>query len=784
MQSQNLLKQTLNTCEALDVIRILAAQAPHRTALAERVCEHFGFRDALGRTQRSTCLSALRSLERAERLTLPVSRNARRRPAPRGLDAPVPGALNVPSHVVHVGTIELVAVNDDVHRRVWTELMRREHPLGAPTLAGHQLRYLVRSAHGWLGALGFAAAALKLTARERWVGWDDAQRRAHLHRSVGLSRFLIRPGIECANLASHILGKVLRALPGDFERRYGYRPWFVESFNDPATHTGICYRASNWQRLGLTTGRGRQDRARSAAVRPKEVYVYVFEADFRDHIAPSPTQHPAPLDAHEGLDGADWAAHEFADAPLGDRRLSRRLVTSATLAAHAPTQMFCNVAADNWAAVKGYYRLIDQGEDSAVTPHNILAPHRARTLRRMQAQSTVLCVQDGTDFNYATHAHCDGLGVIGRNQTGAQTRGLHLHSTLAISTQGLPLGVLKAQFDAPQPRDGHDAQRGAPKPTKSQRWLSGYRDCAELKAQCPHTRLVSVMDREADMFELFDAQRNDPRAELLVRAKSDRRLLLGDDARHHKTPTKLFEHLRAAPERGRLQIAVGRQSARPKTSKQALKAKRKERIAQVSVHFERITLRPTKPGLEPLSLWCVHVREAQPPDKTKPLEWYLLSTVSVETMLDAQTMLTWYGLRWRIEDWHRVIKSGCRVERLAHDSAERLERAIAIRLVIAWRVHLLTLLGREVPELPAQLLFSNLEIEVLSAWAASLRRPRPAPKTLGDAVKLTAIIGGYLARNNDGPPGTELLWQGLTKLVGMCAGYELHRTMAAPGPEP
>ena len=172
-----------------------------------------------------------------------------------------------------------------------------------------------------------------------------------------------------------------------------------------------------------------------------------------------------------------------------------------------------------------------------------------------------------------------------------------------------------------------------------------------------------------------------------------------------------------------------------------------------------------------MRLWCVHVREDSPPEGAKALEWFLLTTIAIPSPEHAEQMLTWYGLRWRIEDWHRVLKSGCRVERLGHDRIERLERAIAIRLVIAWRIMLMTLLGRETPELPAEALFSELEITVLGAFAKSRRLPPPA--NLGEAVLMVARLGGYLARTRDPPPGHQLLWHGYATLAGMCIGYAL-----------
>jgi len=174
---------------------------------------------------------------------------------------------------------------------------------------------------------------------------------------------------------------------------------------------------------------------------------------------------------------------------------------------------------------------------------------------------------------------------------------------------------------------------------------------------------------------------------------------------------------------------------------------------------------------DPIPVWVVHVREDTPPVDTAPIEWFLLTTIDIKTVEDALNCVKWYCLRWRIEDWHRVLKSGCRVEDLAHKTAERLRRAIAINLVIAWRIMLMTLLGRETPELPSEVLFSDLEIEVLSAYAQ--KRNYPPPDCLGATVKLVARLGGYLARASDPPPGHQIMWRGYEKLQLMCEGFVL-----------
>jgi hypothetical protein len=420
-----------------------------------------------------------------------------------------------------------------------------------------------------------------------------------------------------------------------------------------------------------------------------------------------------PLDIAEGLDADGWGDREFGGAPLGDARLAKRLVSSAEIQAEKPGQTFTSAAEGDWAAIKGYYRLIEQPEESGVSMDHILLPHRRQTIRRMEAQKTVLCIQDGSDLNYNSLAQCQDLGTIGKNQTGSSSRGLHLHSTFAVTTEGLPLGVLQAQCWAPQPRPEDDRRPKSMIPIEEKEsfaWIRGFRDCLEVSKKIPHTRLVNVLDREADIFELFDEHRQNPCVDLLVRAQYNR-CTTGD--------SNLFDTVRNTAVQGQLRIEVQRKSARPKLSKKKACCKRDARVAEVALRYKRVELRPPQyhRDKDVIPIWVVHVVEENPPENTVPLEWFLLTTVKITSAEVAETCLRWYCLRWRIEDWHRVLKSGCRIEDAAYRTAERLKRATAINLVIAWRIMLMTLLGREAPELPAELLFSDIELEVLTAYS-------------------------------------------------------------------
>jgi hypothetical protein len=760
---QNQIKRTLNQPSALAwvVERLAQGDVPHRTALAHQTCDQFAFRDGLGRAQVSGCLRALRELEAAGHFTLP---EACTRPGVGGirrLSAPVPAPRELPDRAGDVQALHLVLVDNDKHRRIWNELMLREHPQGAGPLVGAQLRYLIGSAHGWLGGFGFSAAALQLRDRDTWIGWDVSTRRQQLHRVVSMSRFLLRQR-GCHNLASRVLGQVLGRLADDFASKYGYRPWLVESFVDSEAFDGTCYRASNWILVGQTQGRGRQDRARRSDRRVKAIYLYPLVQDWRTRLGLAPV--PAPLGIGEDLGGACWVEQEFGGAPLGDKRLSQRLVDSARRQAEQPGRAFTGVAKGDWPATKGYYRLIDQPADSAVTMAAILQPHQARTRQRMQAEPRVLCIQDGTTLNYTGLEQCVGLGVTGSNQTGAQSRGLQLHSTLAINGEGIPLGIVDARCRAPDPEAQKTTPRTPIEKKKTYDWVQATRTCMALAAEMPHTRITCVMDREADFFELFDEQRNNPCVDVLMRAKHNRSL---DKER------KLFDHLRSSEVRGELQLTVKRRSARAKRSKQKAQTGRVQREATLTLHYEPVEFAPPPKHRDkaPVRLWVVHGVEQAPPEDVEPLEWFLLTSREIDCVADAQQCLQDYALRWRIEDWHRVLKSGCAIEKLAHQRVERLERALAINMVIAWHIMVMTLLGREVPELPAEVVFSDLEIEVLQAYAnANGLKP---PTNLGETVRLVARLGGYLGRKHDPPPGHQLMWHGYRTLTNMCEGYAL-----------
>ncbi len=325
-----------------------------RRAGVRRVCREFRLIDARGRWRERSCQAVLEDLEPTRQVQLPPPRRGLGGGALRRLGAGVPAPSAVPPEAGALHDLRLVPVTGEADRRIGNELRFREHPCGAVRHVGAQLRYRVRSEHGILGALGFAAPALRLASRDRWIGWDETLRSQHLNPAgIGLSR----PSVRGRNLDSRGLGRALARLPDEIEVRYGDRPLRVETFVDPEIHAGTVFAAAGWERVGETTGRGRFARPGPARRSVKAVGMHPLRSDGRRilGVASAAVEALGPADGRERGSGA---ANEFGGAPLGDRRIRRRWVTSASLMADPPGASFPAAAQGRRAPVTGYYRRI------------------------------------------------------------------------------------------------------------------------------------------------------------------------------------------------------------------------------------------------------------------------------------------------------------------------------------------------------------------------------------------------------------------------------------------
>jgi len=616
------------------------------------------------------------------------------------------------------------------------------------------LRYLVCCGQGPLAALAFSAAAWQLAGRDKWIGWSAEARRENLHLLVNNSRWLILPHVQVTNLASHVLARVLQRLPEDWQARYGYTPVLVETFVQRGRFPGLSYQAANWQAIALSAGRGRQDSKHQRSKPAKTLWVYPLRKDFRSilgqlpqkrRLAPLPPKPPAPLPPP-----LDWAEEEFGRAQLGDQRLMQRaceLGRAFYARPQAPLPQACGTPAKTKAA----YRFFD---NPRVTMSGVLHSHYQATLGRVAKESVILAVQDTTSLNYSAHPATEMLGLIGPKVDGPI--GMLVHSTLAFNLAGTPLGLLDVQCWTRDPQDfgkKHERKELPFEAKESVRWLRSLEALERAQAQCPSTILVGLGDREADIYELFVWGTEKPgRPALLVRAKHDR--LLAEQG-------PLWAHLLSQPSAGALEIKVPRRDNRP------------ARMAQLSIRCAEVELQatPYKKRLGPVRLWAVLAREECPPPGIEAVEWMLLTTLSVVNFEDAVQKVRWYAGRWGIEVFHRVLKSGCKIETRQLAGADRLEVCLAIDLVVAWRIFHLTKLGRQTPDVPCTVYFEEHEWKALVTHVTQNPNIPKEPPKLREAVRMVAGLGGFLGRKGDGEPGTQTLWLGLQRLDDLASMY-------------
>jgi hypothetical protein len=447
---------------------------------------------------------------------------------------------------------------------------------------------------------------------------------------------------------------------------------------------------------------------------------------------------------------SSWVSDELGAVDLGDQRLNQRLIATAEQLAGQPTAPL-NQACEDWAATKASYRLF---QNERVTAAAILEPHQTRTQARMAKHALVLAVQDTTYLDYSTHLQTSGLGPIGTPQQ--KLRGLVQHSTLALTPTGLPLGVLTQEIwardpDAPELSD-YERRNRPIEEKESYKWLTALRETVQRTPD--GVTVVSVCDREADMYELFvEAERL--KTGLLVRATQDRALLDAETG-------KVWATVSAASLSGQLQVHVPAKHDEP------------ERDAIVDVRFCQVTLkppwrlkRPDQEPLPPITLDVVLVQEVDAPEHVTPLEWLLLTNVPIQTFADAVERVQWYRCRWHIEVYFKVLKSGCRVEDCRLGDAERLKRFITLTSVIAWRLYWLTHINRHLPDAPCTLMLVEHEWHALYAKIQRSTAFPAQPPKVRQAVHWIARLGGFLDRRRDGEPGITAIWRGWQRLQDM-----------------
>ena len=485
---------------------------------------------------------------------------------------------------------------------------------------------------------------------------------------------------------------------------------------------------------------------------------------------PASPEIPFPLNLSTG---ADWAEAEFGSIDLGDARCRRRLVSSFACLLSSPGKSI-PLCTGSIAAARAFYRLLDH---ELLTDTLIFDTHRAGVLRRAQASGVevFLAIQDTTTFNFDTRKSLEGLGSIGANNVKSSTSGLLVHSTLfTAADRDQVYGLLGAKIYAREPGKRKAQAPGTrnrePIATKeSIRWLESFtlareaqQALEELTAahspEAPRPLIVSVGDREADIYELLvEAQTHrDQGMGLLVRSQYNRSLV--------DEEVLLWEQLSESPLQGTIELKLPRSQGQ------------KPRTVVLSVRFIAVEIAVPAHKRKYLQMdtpVCVNIIELREQGVEGGICWRLVTTLPVEDLAQAARMARWYARRWQIEEFHRIVKTGCRVEARQLRTLPRLKPALALDMVVACCLMGMSAAARDTPENPAADWLDPDEIGALSAYhrherSAAAEEP---PLTIGRAVRLIGLLGGHMGRKGDGHPGAEVLWRGLTKLEAITEAW-------------
>jgi hypothetical protein len=442
---------------------------------------------------------------------------------------------------------------------------------------------------------------------------------------------------------------------------------------------------------------------------------------------------------------------ELQGIALGDERLNKRSVQVLKTLASDP-QASINAACEGWGDTLAAYRLFN---NPSLSPEKVLAPHFEATRKRMESHPVVLIIQDTTELDFSNHPPRGG-----RCLDTVERIGFYDHTYLAVTPEGLALGVIGGeQFDrSPESLGKSRQRRSLPIAAKeSFRWLTGYRYAAQLACELPAQRIISVADSEADIYDVYlEAQNQALTTHFIIRAKENRCTPQPHPEAGPLTNYKMLDLVNASPVRATRTLEL----------KQT--PKRAARQAPLEIRALRVTMQSPRDrrdsSLPPLTFNIVLAEEVQGPSDGTAVRWVLVTTLPIDTEEQILQALDYYAARWTIEVYYRVLKTGCRVEQIQLETLERVKNCLAFYKIIAWSVLYLTHLSRECSEIPCSAFFTDDEWQ--PTWRIVKKEPPPKKTpSLSQFMALVARLGGYNGRATEPPPGTQVIWTGLRRIL-------------------
>lgn len=460
----------------------------------------------------------------------------------------------------------------------------------------------------------------------------------------------------------------------------------------------------------------------------------------------------------------NWVVEETKTANFSDKRLEKRFINLLDCFAKSPDKSIPGTC-KTWGETVAAYRFFNH-ED--VTEKEICRSHYDATLERIKKEKVVLIPQDTTEIDFSGRKNLRGMGYLGDEKS----QGFYLHPSLAVTPEKLCLGLVDVQIWQREEFGIRDQRKDKPIEEKeSYRWLKGYEIANCIALSAPETTVVSISDREGDIYEVLErTPSKENRAYWLVRSSINRKTLEEDSLKLHdtvKTVSPIGEI--------EFELPLGRTYNRDKSKRK----QRKTRRVQQELRICTVKLCPPQrkgDKLKPVFVNVIHCVEISPPSDEDKIEWFLLTSLPVNDAETAIDIVGWYLCRWQIEIFFKILKSGCAVEKLQFESFKAASNCIALYMIVAWRILYLTTLGRACPEIGCDCVFESDEWQ--SVYTIVTKKPPPKkPPKLNEIVLMIAKLGGFLGRKSDGYPGPKVMWVGIQRMRDFTLAWGTFKSM-------
>jgi hypothetical protein len=449
---------------------------------------------------------------------------------------------------------------------------------------------------------------------------------------------------------------------------------------------------------------------------------------------------------------------ELATLRLGDTRLDNRFRKVMQRFLEHPGESI-NGSSSNWAESKAAYRLYS---NDALTEKKILSAHRDQIRARAQTGvGDLISIQDTTSLSYTMHFHTEGLGSIAMGACSKSSKGLFVHNTYLLEQSGIPLGCAEQIiWSRAQLQIGDELWF-----TEQNKWRMGLTAASEIGKTCGR-RVIHVADREADIWDYLSD----------ITTYGDHFVVRAVKRQGGKTGVSyICRSMQQAKSLGEITLKL--EICKYDETNRRLRSRKKEEV-RLQVLSRELDLSETKyledkGRNQSLKVNVVRLLEVDPPSDREPIDWILKTSLPIETVGECLHVVEIYKLRWQVENFHRVLKAGMKIEQSRLEHADRLKKLIVSLSIVAWRIHQLTLLGRECPELPCTAVLRDCEWKALYCKIKKSAAFPKQPPSLNQAMRWIAQLGGFLARKGDGEPGSTTIWRGWERVMDMAEVFEI-----------